>query len=225
MCGRVNVSNFSAILDIMEAFNIPIFPSHTFAGPELRYNITPGSDLCVFLQHQFTSMEWGIQFGSFKHPNTRTDTLKSKAYLQKLLLHQRCILPINSYYEWPDKKHNEKYKNIKTRFCIHTPEDVMFLAGIYKLSENHGHQFNVLTTKSNEEINEFHHRMPVILQPENVEHWIASQKIEELYQLMTPYEESLIIYECDEYVDHGRNEGKKCLAAKKHKEGKQLTLI
>ena len=87
----------------------------------------------------------------------------------------------------------------------------MFLGGIYKISEHDVMQFNILTTDPNQRINDFHHRMPVIVPAENVEAWMQSKGIGELYQMAKPYQGDLIIYECDSYVDNGRHEGPRCM--------------
>lgn len=203
MCGRVNVSDFPPLQRLMEYLGMPIYPSR----PQ-RYNITPGSNLDVLNNNKFSFMEWSIGFNRFKHPNTRIETIGKKRNLQNILLSQRCIIPINRYYEWPNIIRKEKYG--KTRYCIHTSEGVMLLGGIY-IKRGKNKQFNILTTKSNKQISEFHHRMPVIIRPEDFKSWMSSTDLNTMYELSSSYDGELIIYECSEYVDNGRNEGAKCI--------------
>ena len=87
----------------------------------------------------------------------------------------------------------------------------MFLGGIYKVNQDGVMQFNVLTTEPNAAINDFHHRMPVIVDKEDTKAWLNSDNQMELYDMMGPYDKELIIYECDAYVDNGRHEGLKCM--------------
>lgn len=40
---------------------------------------------------------------------------------------------------------------------------------------------------------------------------MQSKDIDELYRMTGPYQGDLIIYECNSYVDNGRNEGRRCM--------------
>lgn len=211
MCGRINIHDFGPIQDLMDELGLPLYP----VGPA-RYNIAPSLSVPVLFDKQFKNMDWGIEFGNFRHPNSKAETIGRKPFLQKLLLQQRCLVPVNRFYEWPDAKARPKYANIKTRFCIHTPEDVMLLAGIYKKKTDDVFQFNVITTDPNEEINDFHHRMPVIIKPRDVKKWFEENKVPNLLSMLRPYTDPLVIYECDPYVNNARNEGAKCQQALKN---------
>jgi len=192
----------------MARLGLPLFPYRT-----PRFNITPSSPVDVVLaMDDIAEMEWSIEFGKFRHPNTKVETIKRRRPdLQRLLLNNRCLVPVNRFYEWPDAKVRPKYRGIKTRFCIHTPEDVMLLGGIYKINGHGVMQFNILTTDRNRDISDFHHRMPVVVPAECVEAWMRSKDIDELFQMAGPYQGDLIMYECDPYVDNGRNEGPRCM--------------
>ena len=122
-------------------------------------------------------------------------------------------MPVNRFYEWPDPKVRPKYQGIKTRFCIHTPDDAMFMGGIYKINPDGVMQFNILTTEPNAAINDFHHRMPVIVDKNDAKTWLTSENQHELYELIGPYEKELIIYECNAYVYNGRHDGPLCMEA------------
>jgi putative SOS response-associated peptidase YedK len=165
----------------------------------------------IFNQDDIAEMQWSIEFGKFRHPNTKVDTLKRRKDLQRLLMENRCLVPVNRFYEWPDPKVRPKYQGIKTRFCIHTPDDAMFLGGIYKVNQDGVMQFNILTTEPTAKINEFHHRSPVIVDKSNTKTWLGSDNQNELFEMMEPYEQDLIIYECSAYVDNGRHEGPECM--------------
>lgn len=118
MCGRLNVHDNEGVQRLMEELGLPLYPQHP-----PRYNITPTSTLdVVFDQADIAEMVWSIEFGKFRHPNTKVETIKRKPHLQRLLMHHRCLVPVNRFYEWPDPKVRPKYAGVKTRFCIHTPQ-------------------------------------------------------------------------------------------------------
>lgn len=213
MCGRLNIYDPEKIDIFLQELDLP-----GYSARPPQYNVAPQS-LLPIITTPITSLEgqWGIEFGKFRHPNSKAATIKSKPHLQDLLMHRRCIVPANRFYEWPDPKARPAYQGIKTRFCIHTPDDVLLLAGIYKHHpEKQLYQFNIITTDPNPAINEFHHRMPVILEPENAHTWLESNDKQTLYNLMTPYQRELTIYECDPWVNNARHEGPQCMAPLQH---------
>ncbi len=202
MCGRLNIYDPELIMDILLGIDFPAYPHQ-----EPRYNVCPQESVPVLsADKQFSNLEWGIQFHWGRHPNTRVDTVKKRTNLQRLLTANRCLVPVNRFYEWPDAKTRPKYKTIKTRFCIHSQSDVLLLGGFVN-----DQQFNILTTGPTPAINEFHHHSPVIIQPEQAYAWLASD-IDDLYPLMQPTQTPLTIYECDPYVNNGRNKGPRCMA-------------
>jgi len=213
MCGRLNIYDPEKIDIFLQELALP---GYTARPPQ--YNVAPQS-LLPIITTPITRQEaqWGIEFGKFRHPNSKAATIKSKPHLQDLLMHRRCIVPANRFYEWPDPKARPAYQGIKTRFCIHTPDDVLLLAGIYKRNpEKQLYQFNVITTDPSPAINKFHHRMPVILEPAMARTWLESDDRQTLYALMAPSQQELIIYECDPWVDNARHEGPQCMAPLHH---------
>ncbi|BAU50293.1 hypothetical protein SVA_3759 [Sulfurifustis variabilis] len=207
MCGRLNVHDSTAIQKLMSGLGLPALPSRP-----PRYNITPTSPVDVVLaMDDIAEMEWAIEFRDFRHPNTKVETVKRRPDLQKLLRDNRCLVPVNRFYEWPDPAVRPKWQGIKTRFCIHTPEDVMLLGGIYRINPHGVMQFNILTTDPNEQIADFHHRMPVIVPPAKAPAWMRRRDLAEVYAMTEPYPNELIVYECDGFVDSGRNDDPRCM--------------
>jgi len=191
----------------MEIAGLPSFPSRP-----PRYNICPTASLDVVTQNLAIEQQtWSIEFGNFRHPNTKVSTLKRRPDLQRLLMEHRCLVPLNRFYEWPDAKERPKYKGIKTRFCISNSDDVIFLAGISKAKEDGSKQFNILTTEPNEIINDFHHRMPVWLSKDDIKNFLSTGNLKELYEYLVPYQGKMKIYECDPYVNDGRHDGPQCM--------------
>ena len=209
MCGRLNIYDPERIDQFLLELELPGYP----ARPP-QYNVPPQT-LLPIITTPITRLEgqWGIEFGKFRHPNSKAATIKAKPHLQQLFKQQRCIVPANRFYEWPDPKARPDYQGIKTRFCIHNHDDVLLLGGIYKRNEEKQlYQFNIITTDPSPAINKFHHRMPVIIEPAQARNWLESDDNEELYDLMTPSQQELIIYECDPWVDNARHEGPECMA-------------
>jgi len=191
MCGRLNIYDPENIDIFLQELALP-----GYAARPPQFNVAPQS-LLPIITTPITRLEgqWGIEFGKFRHPNSKAATIKAKPHLQDLLLHRRCIVPANRFYEWP----------------------VLLLAGIYKRNpEKQLYQFNVITTDPSPAINKFHHRMPVILEPAMARTWLESDDRQTLYALMAPSQQELIIYECDPWVDNARHEGPQCMVPLHH---------
>ncbi len=207
MCGRLNIYDPDLISEILLEMSLPAYPDHS-----PRYNVCPQESLPVLTPNKsFQNMEWGIEFGNFRHPNTRVSTLQRRPDLKQLLAQNRCLIPANRFYEWPDAKARPKYAGIKTRFCIHPENDFILFGGFFKpVDENHA-QFNILTTGPTPAINDFHHRSPVMIPAQHAHHWL-DQDLDTLFQYMQPSSDPLTIYECDPYVNNGRNKGAQAMA-------------
>ena len=110
---------------------------------------------------------WG--FPHFKNKgviiNARSETAFEKKMFRESLIFRRCVIPSTGFYEWSQDEAHQKY-----RFLL-PQSNVLYMAGIY--NEYKGEQrYVILTTEGNESIREIHHRMPVVLLPNQIEQWI-----------------------------------------------------
>ena len=86
--------------------------------------------------------------------------------------HRRIVVPATWFYEW----NRNKEKNIFYR----KEKPVLFMAGIYSHTKEED-RFVILTTQANASMEPVHDRMPLILEPEEVEPWIFEKdRIEQL---------------------------------------------
>ena len=103
------------------------------------------------------SMKWG--FHNTKGPlviNARIEDIKNRTMFKSLTM-QRCIVPVNGYYEW--KTQNQ---NISPYYINHMSSQTLLLGAIYKL-ENGISYLVIITTEANGNIAKIHDRRPVIL--------------------------------------------------------------
>lgn len=84
------------------------------------------------------------------------------------------MVPATWFYEWNRKKE----KNIFYR----KDKPVLFMAGIYNRCQGED-RFVILTTKANASMEPVHDRMPLILEPEEINSWIyEKEKAQQLLQ-------------------------------------------
>jgi putative SOS response-associated peptidase YedK len=135
-------------------------------------------------------MKWGTTNSKgYKVINARSET--SDLFFKNL---KKCVLIVQGFYEWKTFKKESEFvskfgsesgKEIKKPYFFKSsnPEkDYLFIAGKYKNkyfndNEKHNHndnyddikEFLILTQEASKKASEIHHRMPIILNEENIE--------------------------------------------------------
>lgn len=108
-------------------------------------------------------MIWGMPryYKSGLVINARAETAPEKPMFRDAMGSRRCIIPAAGFYEWNRQK--EKFRFWRDG------RPVLYLAGCYDL-EN---RFVILTTGANSSVANIHDRMPVILEPDELQVWFG----------------------------------------------------
>ena len=85
--------------------------------------------------------------------NARLETIDEKISFKKHIKLHRCVAAADGFYEW---KREEKEKT--PFYFLREDRKMMFIAGIFE-----DNQFCLITEEAIENVNEIHHRQPVIL--------------------------------------------------------------
>lgn len=124
--------------------------------------VKPGQKAPVVIyingQYMTTSMIWGFPINDQYIYNARSETVLEKPFFQ-CVFQQRCLVPVSGFYEWNKDQMQISYELDKP----------FYLAGIYQ----NGH-FCILTTKANKHVKHIHHRMPLVLQGDDVKIWLSA---------------------------------------------------
>ena len=145
-------------------------------------------------------MKWGLipnwatdaSIGS-KLINARAETLLEKPSFQHLVPTQRCVVLADGYYEW--KRSNSRA--IPYYIC-HPEKKILPMAGLWDIWKNISGEnlfsYTIITTMSNSDLKEIHHRMPVILDNKNIDPWIKVHNISvaNAMSLLEPYNNCLL---------------------------------
>ncbi|ARQ45874.1 SOS response-associated peptidase [Oxalobacter formigenes] len=120
------------------------------------------------------SMIWGFPKWDGKGVifNARSETAHEKPMFKNALMRQRIAIPTTGFYEWKAEGGRTKTKF----FFTHPSENILWLAGIYSRFGNEN-RFTILTTSANDSMAPYHHRMPVLLEKEEIETWINGEDI------------------------------------------------
>ncbi len=182
-----------------------------------RYNIAPTQDIAAIRNdesggRELTALRWGLIPFWAKDPsignrmiNARAETVAEKPAFRAAYRRRRCLVLADGFYEW----HKEGAG--KTPYFITLASDEPFaFAGLWehwqsKDDEQTIESATLITADANEFMAALHNRMPVILEPENADRWLAGDK-DVLSEAITKGPR-LKAYPVDRHVNNPRNEG------------------
>ena len=209
MCGRYTLTADAASIQL--AFNLDSIPDW-----QPRYNIAPSQlvpDITSKNAMQLSFLKWGLvpswakdaAVGS-KMINARAETAAEKPSFRAAFKHRRCLIPADGFFEWQGSR--------KTPMYIYLENRTLFaFAGLWESRVNSDgsrlETCTILTTEANELIRPLHHRMAVILAPENYDVWLSPEKVETaaLMSLLSAYPaENMRVYEVSRQVNHPAND-------------------
>ena len=139
--------------------------------------------------------------------NARADTVAEKPSFRTPFRRRRCLIPADSFYEW--KTVNGKKQAHRISF---QDQDVFAFAGLWEDWQgpdgSEVETCTIITTDAAPQISQIHHRMPVILDPQNFETWITGTP-EAAQDLLQPYqgERRLVTVPISSQVNNVRNDG------------------
>jgi putative SOS response-associated peptidase YedK len=175
MCGRfvrsTNIRDLGKIFDTEDVLS-QLDPS---------YNIAPTQPIAVIMvdgKRKLVSMKWGLIPHWAKDPeigsrmiNARAETIDEKPSFKHPLKRHRCLILADGFYEWKteDKKKYPSYIHLKS-------SKPFAMAGIYDSWQSPTGEVitscSIITTEANEFMKQIHHRMPVIINPEDYDVWL-----------------------------------------------------
>ena len=102
--------------------------------------------------------------------NARAESATERKTFRDSVQHRRCIIPAKGFYEWDKSKEKFSYERYDAPF--------LFMAGCYNKYQDQ-ERFVILTTEANPSVSPVHDRMPLILEPEELEDWVLDDKATE----------------------------------------------
>lgn len=213
MCGRFVLTADPEI--IQKAFNLTVPPEQM----QPRFNIAPSQPVAVVTNKapdELTHHRWGlvpswskdIKIGN-KMINARAETLHEKPSFRAAYKRRRCLIPANGFYEWA------KTDDGKKPMYIHMADHAVFaFAGLWEIwQDSDGNELRtctIITTKPNKLVEPLHHRMAVILRPEDYDLWLSQDEMkpQELAPVLQPFDvDAMAVYEVSKTVNSPANDG------------------
>ncbi|TVR08858.1 MAG: SOS response-associated peptidase [Salinarimonadaceae bacterium] len=211
MCGRYAVTLAPEVYRAFYGYeDQPNFPP--------RFNIAPTQPVAVVVSdggaRRFRLMRWGFLPGWVKEPkgfplliNARSETVAEKPAFRAAARRRRCVFLADAFFEW------RRDGAEKIPFAIRMRDGgPMPVAGLWETwSDPQSGELDtaaIVTTDANGLLAAIHDRMPVILQPDDLDAWLDPEaRIEEALALTRPCEpERLTMFEVSRRVNRVAND-------------------
>ena len=166
-----------------------------------RYNVSPSQEVAAVRagedgRRRLSMLRWGLIPGWAKDPrigykliNARSETASVKPSFRAAFRARRCLVPVDGFYEWTGRGQTRQ------PWLIGFEDDALFaFAGLWErwtvpggatlpgsLAQHTAGDVvetcTILTTSANETLAPLHHRMPVILAPDEFDPWLAGREV------------------------------------------------
>ncbi len=212
MCGRFTLATTAS--EIAAHFGVEIDRS---LRP--RYNIAPSQPILAMRktpdkQRAMALMQWGLiphwvkNLASWKANliNARAETVSEKSSFQGAFKYRPCLIAASGYYEWSRAKQPYYFQVAK--------RPLFALAGLWEAWSNGEGELitcSILTTKANAQASSVHHRMPVIVRPQDYDSWLG--ELEERKRLLACLPEvDLELHRVSQTVNSYKHDSPDCIA-------------
>ena len=210
MCARYNIKTDLAGV----AGRLTASMTGTVAAP-LRvptYNVAPMQVIpAVTLNgtRRVRAFRWGLLPGwanaarmASHMINARSETVSQKPAFRRAFQSRRCLIPATGFYEWTGSV------SPKQPWLIQRADgDLLVMAGLWETNCEFGETCTVVTCQPSGWMSQYHHRMPVVLDPDAWGLWLSCKTITaDLRRLLVPAgEEVLTAYPVSRDVNTPRN--------------------
>ncbi|SEP68343.1 Putative SOS response-associated peptidase YedK [Faunimonas pinastri] len=185
MCGRYAlVTNMEALRRIfaVEPFDERLVPP--------RYNIAPTQPISIVAlwerRRRLMPVRWGLIPAWSKQPdemrvlfNARADGITEKPAFRNAIRRRRCLVPASGFYEWQALGIKAGASQKQPFWIRRDDEELVAFAGIWETwCGADGSEIDtaaIVTTDANAALSGIHHRMPVIIAPEDFDAWLSSE--------------------------------------------------
>lgn len=179
MCGRFSLK--TPVPDLAQLFEAEATGLEDWPA---RFNVAPTDDVVVLRTapglRELTPIRWGLIPSWAQDPSTlplminaRAESIEVRRAFRDLLPERRCAVLADGFFEWR-KEHGQK----QPYFVRHRDSSPMCFAGLWDVWEGPDGPVpscTIVTTDANELLDPLHDRMPVILDDESGQMWLATE--------------------------------------------------
>ena len=217
MCGRYFLK--TPLQDIAALFGVPLE-----GRLEPRYNIAPSQPILALRKNEreeeeLSVLQWGLVPAWRKEApekpmiNARVETVLDKPSFRAAYRHRRCLIPASGFFEWQDGPAPKQPWLIRVK-----DTSAIAFAGIWERwagpgGDNMLEGAAILTKPANAAITHIHHRMPVILTPNEFPLWMGDQMPdpEMIFHLAGYPNNAFETIPVSRHVSNARNDDARCV--------------
>ena len=218
----------SSALQISEAFAAQLNTEEL----SVSFNVAPTSRVFAVVNESNTrslvNFSWGLvprwasdSSRAASMINARVETVAEKPSFRELISSNRCVLPMDGYFEWREQLRHVVNKTMKQPFYFSanpassfSHKGVLAVAGLWTSWKDPNQPLDrvlntavALTTQANEMVGEVHHRMPVLLDQKGVDDWLDIGNQNPLLDLDMVPNDALVVCAVSTKVNSSRNNG------------------
>ena len=187
-----------------------------------NYNVAPTQTMPVLVydeQRIVKPMQWGLIPKWVRDPknismfiNARSETLTEKRSFSNLIDSNRCIVITDGYYEW-----RKTGSGKQPYYIIKSDHGILPMAGLWsQWADNQGvpvFTYTVITSAASRQLEFIHHRMPAIIEKENINIWLDCDTNDSgsALNLLQPLQKGLESYPVSTLVNSVQNNSPICI--------------
>jgi putative SOS response-associated peptidase YedK len=218
MCGRSSLTKTEK--EIEARFNATFYSEELERyNPLPNYNVAPTNMMPSIIMEEPSIIHlyrWGLVPSWAKDTkightmiNARLESLQEKPAFKRLISRQRCILPLDGFYEWKSDGKSKIPYRIQT-----VDQDIFSVAGLYDQWKDPSngqmlHSFTIITLAANAFMAQIHDRMPAILNKQMEIQWLDADlsPTAALEALQAYPSDAMTMYRVSDKVNNVRERG------------------
>ena len=218
MCGRMAITlphdSMAQLFEAVPANDLPEVPN---------YNVCPTVQVHTIASHdgqrRLAPMRWGFIPHWYKKPNdgpllinARAETIVEKPAFKRAAMERRCLIPASGFYEWTKDPDGNRLPWYITR----SDGAPLAFAAVWQDWERGDTVYRttaIVTTGANDSMGQIHHRMPVILEPDDWALWLGEAGKGAAALMKAAPEETLEFHRVDPAVNSNRASGPELIEA------------
>jgi putative SOS response-associated peptidase YedK len=193
---------------------------------QIRYNVTPSSQVPILIRLDDGAVEllyvrWGLIPAWWKKQslppltfNARSEEAAGKPMWRKSLTSSRCLMPALGWYEWNEGEQVRAVTGKVTNqpyFHYSPNSDLIAFAGLWSVWEPPGAaavlSCALLSKEAAPDIANIHHRMPVVVHPDDYNAWLdPGTPMDAVQAIIADSRQDVVGYRVSTQVNDVRND-------------------
>ena len=179
-----------------------------------NFNVCPTVQVAAITSQngarQYRPMRWGFNPQWYQKPNggpllinARAETIAEKSAFKAACRERRCIIPASGFYEWTRLEDGTKLP----WYIQRSDGGPIAFGAIWQDWNNQGLTAAIVTTGANTAMGKIHHRIPVILEPDQWALWLGEDGKGAARLMQATDEDTLSFHRVDTAVNSNRATG------------------